>query len=370
MEKIKILHIIKSLGRGGAEMLLPESLKLHDQERFEFHYIYFLPWKNQLESALRAAGGEVTCFSAKNNIQLMLQWGKVIDYINQHNIQLVHCHLPWAGFLGRLIHRINGVPLIYSEHNKQERYHRITYYLNKLTFNSQNKAIAVSKDVALSIHENIHPSIPVKVILNGVNTSSFKRTIQDGIYIRKELGLPENAIIIGTVAVFRFQKRLLEWLEVMAHVCAQNENVYGIIVGDGPLKENILNKRSELKLEERVFMPGLKVEVKPWLSAMDIYMMTSEFEGLPIALLEAMSMGCAIASTDAGGIKEVIENDVNGLIVPVEQWQSLKNQVLKLTLDEPFRRKLSKNAEIRVKEAFSMDKMVHELEKVYEDMHQ
>ncbi|TCK84927.1 glycosyltransferase [Albibacterium bauzanense] len=370
MEKIKILHIIKSLGRGGAEMLLPETLKLHNQERFEFHYIYFLPWKNQLENALKDAGGKVSCFSAKNNIELMLQWRKVIRYITQHNIQLVHCHLPWAGFLGRLVHRLKGIPLIYTEHNKQERYHKITFYLNKWTFNSQSKAIAVSEDVALSIQKNIQPTIPVEVISNGVNTSSFKRNTQDGVAIRKDLGLPENALIIGTVAVFRFQKRLLEWLEVMAQVCANDERVYGIIVGDGPLKEELLNKRRELGLENRVFMPGLKVEVKPWLSAMDIYMMSSEFEGLPIALLEAMSMGCAVVTTDAGGIKEVIQNNINGLMVPVEEWKSLKNEVLKLIYSEPLRLELAQNAEKRVQEAFSLDKMVYELETVYENMFQ
>ena len=73
MQKIKILHIIKSLGRGGAEMLLPETLKIHDKTKFEFHTIYFLPWKNQMVEAIENAGGKVTCFSASNNIKWMQQ---------------------------------------------------------------------------------------------------------------------------------------------------------------------------------------------------------------------------------------------------------------------------------------------------------
>ncbi|TDQ09935.1 glycosyltransferase family 4 protein [Pedobacter metabolipauper] len=368
MNKIKVLHIIKSLGRGGAEMLLPETLKLHDHQRYEFHYIYFLPWKNQLEDVIKDAGGFVTCFPAKNNIQLMMQWKKVQQYIKQHEIVLVHCHLPWAGFLGRLVHRNTGIPLVYTEHNKQERYHNITFRLNKWTFNSQNKAIAVSADVSESIQKNIKPQIPVKVILNGVNTVAFQRNIEDGIAVRKQWNLPEKAIVIGTIAVFRFQKRLLEWMEVMAGICAENDQVFGIIVGDGPLKQEIVDKRKALGLEKKILMPGLETDVKPWLSTMDIYMMSSVFEGLPIALLEAMSMSCAIVTTDAGGIKEVIRNGEDGLMVPADDWKLLGSELTKLIKDEPKRLELALNARQRVQSSFSLDKMVKELEETYLEM--
>jgi len=112
MNKIKVLHIIKSLGRGGAEMLLPETLKLHDKEQFEFHYIYFLPWKNQMVESIENSGGIVNRFSAKNNIQLILQAKRIIRYCKKHHIQLIHCHLPWAGFVGRLVHKLSRIPAV------------------------------------------------------------------------------------------------------------------------------------------------------------------------------------------------------------------------------------------------------------------
>jgi len=119
MEKIKVLHIIKSLGRGGAEMLLPETLKQHNQEQFEFHYIYFLPWKNQLVESIENAGGKVTCFSAKNNVQLILHFSNIIKYCKEHKIQLIHAHLPWAGFLSRLVHSLTKIPVIYTEQDRK-----------------------------------------------------------------------------------------------------------------------------------------------------------------------------------------------------------------------------------------------------------
>ena len=210
MTKIKVLHIIKSLGRGGAEMLLQETLKKHNQEDFEFHYIYFLPWKNQMEEAIQDAGGKVTCFSAKNNIILLFQFKKIIRYCRENQIQLIHAHLPWAGFVSRLVHSLTKIPVLYTEHNMQERYHFLTKTINKLTFNRQSLGIGVSDDVSHSIQKNIHPTIPVQTVLNGVNTDSFQRkgSFADS-SIRKQFGIPSDAFVVGTVAVFRFQKHPL-----------------------------------------------------------------------------------------------------------------------------------------------------------------
>lgn len=364
-DKIKVLHLIKSLGRGGAEMLLPETLKLHDQSKFEFHYIYFLPWKDQMVSAIQDRGGKVTCLSASNNIRIMFRIREVVRYVNDQEIHLIHAHLPWAGIVGRWVHWLTKVPMLYTEHNKQERYHVATRWMNRLTFNGQTAAIAVSQDVAISIRKNIRPRIPVYEVLNGVNTDFFQRNREEGVRFKKQWNIPEDALVIGTVAVFRFQKRLMEWLEVFAAVSQKHPHVYAIIVGDGPLKEEILQHRKELGLEDRVIMPGLQTEVKPWYAMMDVFMMTSVFEGLPIALLEAMSMECAIAVTDAGGIKEVIKHNESGVMVSVEHWQQLEGELNRLIDNETVRITLGQSARMRVKEAFGMERMVRELEELY-----
>ena len=365
--KIKVLHVIKSLGRGGAEMLLPETLKLHNSELFEFHYIYFLPWKDQMVSAITSSGGRVRCFRASNNIQILFQVTAIKAYVAKERIELVHCHLPWAGFVGRLLHRSTGIPVIYTEHNKQERYHRLTFWINRFTFSWQTLAMGVSEDVVLSIQRNIHCKIPVITVLNGVNTDFFKRQAEKGVEIRRSLEIPENALVVGTVAVFRFQKRLIEWLKVLRAALDSGLEIYGIIVGDGPLKPEILEQVSSLNLSSRVSFAGLQEDVKPWLSAMDIYMMSSVFEGLPIALLEAMSMECAIASTDAGGISELIRNDVDGLLVGVDQWPTLVD-CLKKYSSAGYRVTMAARARARVVESFSMRRMVDRLEQVYQDV--
>jgi len=334
--KTKVLHIIKSLGRGGAEMLLPETLKLHDKDQFEFHYIYFLPWKDQMVASLEEAGAKVTCLPAKNNMQLMRQIDKVDRYIKKHEIQLVHAHLPWAGFLARFLHKSNPVPLIYTEHNKQERYHKVTFWLNKFTFNWQSKAIAVSADVHTSIKQHLKPKVSVQTVLNGVNTDFFQRQSLDQTAEAVEALADESTAItfraneteaaelpfdngkevlqelirqkrdnhelqvVGTIAVFRFQKRLVEWIKVFHTAAKENPNLRGVIVGNGPFAAQLLQLRTE----------------------------------------------------------------ESGLLVAVEEWESLAEKLAQLR-DKELRNRLAKGARKRVEEAFSLKRMVRELEEVY-----
>ena len=349
-------------------MLLPETLKFHDKSRFQFHYIYFLPWKDQMVEAIKENGGIISCLEASNNIKIILAWRTIVRYVRENNIQLIHCHLPWAGLVGRIVHRITGVPLLYTEHNKQERYHFLTRWLNRLTFNWQTGVIAVSNDVANSISKNISVNIPVIEIVNGIDTEHFKREKESGLEVRRRLGIPEDAFVVGTIAVFRVQKRLKEWLNVFAEVSASRSNVFGILVGDGPLKAELVREVGKLNLGARIFLPGLQQDVKPWLSAIDVFMMSSEFEGLPLALLEAMSMECAVVTTDAGGIKEVIEDKKEGLVVGVDDWKSLGVKLTHLIEDEGQRIAMGKAARGKTVGMFNMSGMVKRLEKCYDSI--
>lgn len=366
--KIKILHIIKSLGRGGAETLLPETLKLHDLSGFEFHYIYFLPWKDQMVESIRAHGGKVVCFHANNNIQLIAKFGALRKYVRQEKIQLIHAHLPWAGILARIVGRMCDIPVIYTEHNKQERYHMGTRTMNLLTMDLLTEVIAVSADVAASIHKH-KPRLkaPVHTIVNGVNTEHFKKQGFNNNAVREKFNIPLNAPVIGTIAVFRFQKRLDLWMELASKILQQFGNAHFVIVGDGPLKEALMKKRAELGLVARIHMPGLETEVRPYLAAFDLYMMSSVFEGLPIALLEAMAMGCPVIATNAGGVREVIRHEEDGLSCSVAEPEKLVGFACSLLQDQELRMRYGNRARKRVMEAFSIEKMVEGLEKVYRD---
>lgn len=364
--RIGVLHIIKSLGRGGAEMLLPETLRLHNKERFDFHYIYFLPWKNQMVESLQHYGGRVVCMNANNNVEIILRRKEIEKYIRTNNIRLIHAHLPWAGILARWVGKRCGIPVVYTEHNKQERYHIGTRVMNLLTMNLLTRIIAVSDDVASSIYKyKPRLKVPVQTIVNGVNVDHFNRRSFTDTSIREKFNIPTDAPVIGTIAVFRFQKRLDLWMDLASQILQRHPDAHFIIVGDGLLKGELIRKRASLGLEKRIHMPGLETEVRPYLAAFDVYMMSSVFEGLPIAMLEAMAMECPVVSTDAGGIKEVIRHDVDGLLCPVEEPQKLVEYAGFLIGRHDAREKFAAQSRRRVTEAFGMQKMVQALEDIY-----
>lgn len=346
-------------------MLLVETLKFHRRNDFRFHVGYFLPWKDQMVDRLKEQGAEVHCFDASNNLRMLSMAAKVARYAKDHRIDVIHCHLPWAGFVGRIVAKFWGIPVIYTEHNIQERYHSLTFAINRLTFNWQDSAVAVSTDVANSIKRRVGPRIPVRLIHNGVDTGKFVRDSEAGSRARESLGIPPEGLVVGNLAVFRSQKRLEEWLDVFARVSSGHVDLYGILVGDGPLKERVVAHRNALGLQDRVFLPGIQTDVVPWYSAMDIFMMTSEFEGLPLALLEAMSTECAVCTTDAGGIKEVVSNGVNGFIRETSAWNHLSEDLSLLVSDQTTRKSLASAGRRTVVENHSLEQMVRGLEEMY-----
>jgi L-malate glycosyltransferase len=121
----------------------------------------------------------------------------------------------------------------------------------------------------------------------------------------------------------------------------------------------------QLKLEKNIHFPGLKTEVRPYLAAFNIYMMTSRFEGLPIALLEAMSSGCPVISTDAGGIKEVVVAKEHGWLCDVDHPEALADMAVTLLRDHAAAARLGTGARNRVEQNFSLVSMVQKLEEFY-----
>jgi len=346
-------------------MLLLETIKNHDKEKFQFIVGYFLPWKDQLVSAIEKLQSEVICYDKSNNWQILSSGNQVSKSVIDNNIDIIHAHLPWAGILARRVLKRTGVPVIYTEHNKQERYHPLTRWMNKWSFNNQDMAIAVSKDVEESIYKNIHPSIPVRTILNGVNIKKFDPEKHNKCEEREKLYIPEDAIVIGTVAVFRKQKRLDIWMELAGRIKKKYPETFFIILGDGP-EEVLVRQRIQVSnIKNSVILPGRLDEVRPWLAAMDLFLMTSEFEGLPLALLEAMTMELPVVATDAGGIKEVVRDGVEGFLKPVDKPMELEEPLSRLVEDEELRIKMGKRGRERVIEAFGLERMVRELEETY-----
>lgn len=365
----RVFQLIKSLGRGGAEVLLATLHPKFNPARFSMRYGFFLPWKFQVAKQLEALGATVVCFKGTNNLAILGKIGKVAGELKNWKADLLHCHLPWAGFVGRVVGRMTGIPALYTEHNKQERYHTVTRVLNRLTFSWQAGVIAVSTDVAESIRKNINPTIPVRIIPNGVDADQFGRSVEDRQGLLTEFGLEQSAQVVGIVAVFRVQKRLDLWLAVARKILDKNPSARFVLVGDGQCRPQVEQAIVKHNLEGAVVLAGLREDTKPFYSLFDIFLMTSEFEGMPIALLEAMATECPVVTTDAGGIPEVVRNGFDGIVLPVRSSaDTLADACSSLLQDAAQASKLGRNARQRVVENFTVEVMARKLETYYEEI--
>ncbi|MFN4000471.1 glycosyltransferase [Algoriphagus sp.] len=404
-KRIKVLHLIKSLGRGGAEKLIPETALIHDQRKFEFHCLYFYFQKNNIIDELEAAGITVHLIPS-SNLGLFLQVQKVRKFIKENGFDIIHAHLPWAGILARFVGGKFPIPIVYTEHNTWERYNKVSYWGNRITFKQQDVAVAVSNEVALSMQLNsfFDPyqrggRLKIKVVQNGVNTEEFRKETEDrrqmlrlrsaqatedgrgmsdastsclpdrqALSMTVALNIPEGVAVIGKVAVFRSQKRLWLWVEVALRILEKQPEVHFLLVGDGDWRGRIEKQINESGKAQNFHLVGVQKHVIPYLSRMDIYLSSSEFEGLPIAMLEAMSCEVPVVATRAGGIGEVIQHGVQGFLTEVENWEALESYCIQLLEDRELHKKMALAARERVIEKFSMKRMVGELEVIYREV--
>jgi glycosyltransferase involved in cell wall biosynthesis len=297
---------------------------------------------------------------------MLLQTRSVARWLAEVDPDLLHCHLPSSAVVGRLAGRLAGIPVVYSEHNLQERYHPATRRLNRWTWGMQSAVVAVSGEVAESVGRSMSHSVPLRVVRNGID---FKRAASaDSEGVRQSLRIPADVPVVGTVAVMRAQKRLDLWLEVASRVCEEVPETHFLIVGDGPLREQIEQIAGASTIAEVVHFVGLQDDVYPFLGAMDVFLMSSDHEGLPLALLEAMGCALAVVATRAGGIAEVIEDGVSGRLADVSEIEDLASGVVGLLRDPALRKAFGRAGRARVESEFSVGRMGRELMEVYREV--
>jgi glycosyltransferase involved in cell wall biosynthesis len=370
----KVLVLIKGLGLGGAERLLVDSVPFLDRTQFDYHVGYLLWWKHFLVQPLERAGLPVHClggasFGRGGAFGLPGALRRLLALQRRERFDVIQADLPVAGILARLAGRWSAVPVVYTEHNLQERYHTITRWANAATYGWNRRVLAVSGEVARSIErKGLRQRTHVATVPNGVPVEQVRAEGAQGSIVRAELGIPAEHLVVGTVAVFRSQKRLADWLQVAARVAACRPDVTFLLVGGGPLEADIRSRIDALGLAHRVRATGFRPDGRRLMGAMDVYLITSEFEGLPVALLEAMTLGKPVVSTPVGGIPEVLEAGAAGLLAPIGAIGELSSCVVRLLDDARLRAQLGAFGAAKVESEYHVRRRVKAIESLYREV--
>ena len=366
--RIRVLHVIKALGRGGAEVLLREGYSIADPDRVHLEFATLRDHPNDLLPDLRSAGASVHELGCRTDAGLPIAAAKLCRLIRNRRIDLLHAHLPLAGAVSRIAGRITRVPVVYTEHNMPERYNAISALANRWTWRWQDRVIAISRDVRQSVLECYGNGVEVEMVFNGVNTAHFDPSVLAGKDARVG-DIPSGSIVIGTVAVFSDtpQKRLDLWIAAVSSLMAQNPAIHALLVGYGSLRSKLEQLAAATGFGPRFHFVGQQADVRPYLAQMDVFLMSSAYEGFGIAPVEAMAMKIPVVATEVSGVREVVSNGHTGILVPFdhEVVEGLAQALSMLIGNEESRETLGCQARQYVQENLSLARMQERLEEVY-----
>jgi glycosyltransferase involved in cell wall biosynthesis len=359
-----VLIVIKGLGRGGAEQLLASGVPYLDRQRYRYRFAYLLPWKDSLVAELEAAGLPVHCLGGGG-----AGWvGRLRALLRRERIRLVHAHSPVAAAGARLVAG-RGVRVVYTEHNVWSRYHRATWAANLATFPRNDHVFAVSDMVRASVRYpgplRLLPMPPVETLHHGLDPATTGGFQADG--VRAELGIPQDAPVVGSVANFKAAKDHATLLRAAALLRQAVPELRLLLVGQGPLEAETRRLAAELGLQGAVVFAGFRTDARRLAAAFDVFALSSTYEGLPIALIEAMALGRPAVVTRVGGTPEVVSDGAQGLLVPPRDPAALAAALLRLLGDPGLRASMGAAARSRALE-FDIRKAVRRMEQVYADL--
>lgn len=390
MERIKVLHIITHLGVGGGLDNTLLTVKGLSRDRYEVHLAagdlesgeQYTDWK---ERAKEYSDELIHFPDLRRPIDFRRDFSvlrEMTNFIRNQNYQIVHTHYAKAGLLGRIAAKRAGVPIIihtyhtfswkvahafhtsawrnYTSSAKERFYVALEQYAASLcsaliTVCELNKQEAITRNIA--------PPEKFVRIYSGIDLTRFQVSSTDKIRLCQKFGLNPQFPIIGNVGRLSTQKSPTDFVKAAKIVLQRHPNVQFLMVGDGPLEALT---QEAIGTESRIRMIGFQEDVPEILSVLDIFALSSLWEGLGRALTEAMIMSRPVAATSVGGVPELIIDKETGLLSQPGNPVELADNIIWL-LDHPQEaKKMGERARQKVFSDFSSEKMVKQIESLYE----
>lgn len=365
MSQVHVLQIIDGLNVGGAEMLLRELAPGLQQRGYRVSVAYST--QGPLAADLRAMGLAVTRLPRLARVDPVLL-ASMVRLMRRDPPHIVHTHLFKSDFNGRPAARLAGVPVVISTLHNSDPWARkpVLGALYAANARLADRLIAVSNEVRQYYleHTGLQPE-RILTIDNGVDTRRFQDQDAAGLQIRAELGLEPQALVFGVIGRLKPQKDHDNFLKAAAHIYHRLPQARFLIVGDGPLRAELEAQARQLGLERAVIFTGLRSDIPALLSAMDVLVFSSRWEGLPVTLLEGMAAARPVAATAVDGIRTVSIAEETAVLVPPADPAALAQACIRLGSDSQLRRRMGQAGRARVVERYSIDAMIDRITDLY-----
>jgi glycosyltransferase involved in cell wall biosynthesis len=329
---------------------------------------YLLRRKSDLAGAFRDAGVDTRCFDARSswNVRWIRQLRRVLQ---EQRFDLVHVHSPLMAVGARLVIRSlsprNRPRIIVTQHNVWHGHTPLTRFSDRLTTGSQEVRLAVSS----AVRDSMPPPIRARtrVVRYGIDPVEVRARATARDAVRRSLGVLPNSLIVGTVANLRATKGYPDLLRAAQVVLKQCETVHFFSIGRGPLEAELRALHAELRLGDRFQFLGHRPEAVRLMSAFDVFCLPSHYEGLPIALMEALALGLPVVATRVGGLAELVTDGREAVLVPPRHPEQLADALLGVLRDPQRREEMSRRAR-QSAEGLSIENTVREIEDIYHEV--
>lgn len=361
-----VCQVLHSLCMGGAEVL---AARLARNLRSEFRFVFAcMDEAGFLADELSRDGFPVHVLQRRPGFDWKLV-RRLTRLFRDERVDVVHAH-QYAPFvyssLGRGWRSRRG--LLFTEHGRHQpdfpRPKRI--WANKFLLRRLDIVVGVGEAVRQAlIHNEGLPPDRVRVIYNGIDLTRFDPAAPQRSVVRQELNLAEDDFAVFHVARLDYLKDHATAMRMLGQLGGETANVKLMIVGDGPELGGIERLRDELRLGDRVAFLGLRTDVPRLLQAADALVLTSVSEGIPLTLIEGMAAGLPVVATDVGGVKEVVEDEVTGLLAPAKDAARLAEQLRRVIQNRPWGRQLGQAGRQRAERLFSEPRMHRDYQDAY-----
>ena len=283
--------------------------------------------------------------------------------------RILHVHGYAAADFGRIAARWLGARLVLHEHFADPRMPFYQGIADRLLAGYTHRAIAVSASTRDFLVGRRHvPEGRVRLIWNGAPLDEFAPVERPrALAVRRDLGIPDEALVVGAVGRLSEQKGHRYLLDAAAAVLARRPSVRVLLVGDGDLDVPLREQARALGIADRVVFAGHRTDIPAVLGAIDVLCISSLYEGTPLALFEAMASGKTIVSTAVDGCREILEDGVSALLVPPRDAAGLAAALLR-ALDEPTLRADLARAARRASAPYDIGECVGKMEALYDEM--
>jgi glycosyltransferase involved in cell wall biosynthesis len=373
-KNISILLVGTQMATGGAQKVLLDQAGWFHVQGHKVSAVFFYDKENlrerwqsnaafpiiNLEAFRKGAGALTNAFSLIGG--LFRLW----KLIRHEKPQVVEMFTHDSNMLVLPLAWLAGVPVrIPTHHGIIDGFPRWRERIHAWMVNHLSNGIVTVSDLTMkkALEEGIQKD-KISVIPNGISPVNLTEAYRSE--IRRQIGAGENDVVLLSVGRLVYQKAHEYLVSAMPAVLKEASNVKAGICGDGLLRAELETQIQSLGLEKEITLFGMQANVTKYLAAADVFVLPSRWEGLPIALLEAMSAGLPVIATRVEGVDEVVEEGVQGVLVKPESTEELVKAILQLSKDATQRHRMGDAARLRVLERYTVDSMCEQYLTLFE----